>query len=404
MNRLTITDLEHGVAIPCGTQNRIPAAAAALQRLGRRGMHYGWPGMTLTKDGDMLVSASERIHHVCPFGRLVTTRSKDRGRSWSEPQVIFDSTTDDRDVALNTMPDGTVLATWFSSASWMDGKWFGAWKTTEMPVEWQAMANRVTPDSLRAMARGWLRRSKDGGQTWEEEIYPTIIGQHAGPTSLADGSLVYLGPLRDETGKKVVATRSLDSGKTWQIIGEIPGISHTNPEHTRAATTINENHVIETAPGSLLAAFRTHVASPPDTPFDERLSAHTLHFTRSSDSGCTWSIPEDSGVPGYPPYLLRLQSGAILCVFSNRCKPRSIRTIVSYDNGKSWDIKNTHILRELDYPADMGYPVAVETAPGEVFCIYYAIPELNHPGYDNLDMNQWGILSVRFKTRAPASY
>ncbi|MCA1810168.1 MAG: sialidase family protein [Kiritimatiellia bacterium] len=415
MAKLKPRDLEHGVVIPCGEEQRIPAAAAWAQSKGLRGMHYGWPGLTRTRAGDLLVGASERHVHIDPFGREVVVRSTDNGRTWSAPEVIFDSLTDDRDIALNTLPDGTVVATWFSSAAWASDE------AVQKHPEWKPMRESLNTDTLRALARGWLRRSHDGGRTWEERIYPTLVGQHAGPSPLANGDLIYLGPYRSPhpefndrnnqgQGKTVLAaTRSSDGGCSWELIGAVPGAFKTDPATGKVATILNENHVLELEPGRLLAAFRiqpdacAEAGGPSDPRFQACpwLAGKTLHFAHSEDGGRRWSAPEDSGVFGFPPYLLRLRSGPILCVFADRVVPRTIRCMLSYDHGRSWDRSNVHILRQFDdfshFAPDMGYPVAVETESGEVLCIYYAIPKHDQTGYAELDMNAWGILSTRFK-------
>lgn len=378
MSKPELREIEHGVVIPCGEENVIPASRAWAQEQGIRGMHYGWPGLTRTKEGDLLVGASQRIRHIDPYGREVVAHSSDKGRTWSAPEVIFDSVTDDRDQALNTLPDGTVIFTWFSSS---------AWAKNFMRPAWQPMLDRVTPDTLNALARGWLRRSTDGGRTWEDRVYPTIVGQHAGPTPLSNGDIIYLGPLRREPGEDVVmaATRSSDGGRTWQIIGEVPSATVQNPETGATSTILNENHVIELRPGELLGAFR--IAGDP----------RNIHIAHSSDGGCTWSEAKDTGVYGFPPYLVKLSSGRILCVYSDRREPRTIRAMFSDDEGKSWDAEHLPIIRQLDVTADMGYPVALELSPGEVLCVYYAIPKADQPGYGELDMNEWGILSTRFR-------
>lgn len=383
MTKVEVHEMTHGVVIPCGDENRIPAAAAWAREEGIRGMHYGWPGMTRTQAGDLLVGASQRLIHVDPFGRVVVVRSTDDGHTWSAPEVVFDSLTDDRDVALNTLPDSTVVASWFSSSAWAKGN---------VRPAWQPMLDRLTPDTLRALAgyhgtRGWLRRSTDGGRTWDQRVYPMLVGPHAGPTPLANGDLIYCGPYRDDVRDKVIsaATLSTDGGRTWQIIGEVPGGFAADPETGAMRTNLNENHVIETAPGRLLGAFRVY-----DEP-------RTIHMSHSADGGRTWTPARDLGVYGFPPYLLRLHSGVILCVCADRREPRTVRALFSYDDGVTWDTDNIHTLRQFEFMADMGYPVAVEMSPGEVLCVYYAVPKHREPGYDQLDMNQWGILSTRLR-------
>lgn len=393
--KMTVSKIEHGTVIPCGEACRIPAAAEALRLGGRRGMHYGWPGITRTREGDLLVSASERAEHICPFGRGVVVRSTDNGRTWSEPAVVFDSVTDDRDIAVNTLPDGTVVATWFSSRSWAE-------KAVDHPG-WAPMLERTTPDTLAALSRGWLRRSADGGRTWEERVYPTIVGQHAGPAVLSNGDLVYLGPRRDGPQTVMAVTRSTDGGRTWALEGEVPPRTAGVPGGGRV--TFNENHVLEVSPGRLLAVFRCADAAAAGLP-------HDVHLSRSEDGGRTWSEPEDLGVYGYPAGLVKIDENRLACVFSSRqCAawpgPRAIRAIFSHDGGRSWDAAGVQVIREFDFPCDMGYPVAVPGGPGEVFCIYYAVPSCRDrdgegrlimmPGYDKLDMNEWGILSTRFR-------
>ena len=73
--------VEHGVVMSHAPPDLFPEAVEAAKKLGMRSVHYGWPGITRTKDGDILVSASERVVHVDPFGRGVIVRSTDEGRT-----------------------------------------------------------------------------------------------------------------------------------------------------------------------------------------------------------------------------------------------------------------------------------------------------------------------------------
>ena len=381
MSDLTISEIEHDVVIPCGPTERLPEAAETVRALGLRMLHYGWPGMTRTQEGELLVAASERILHVDPYGREALARSADNGRTWSAPETLYDSATDDRDIALNVLPDGSVVATWFSSMEWAQPG-----RLATRP-EWEPLRKRLGPDTLRALSRGWLRRSPDHGRTWEERVYPTPVGQHAGPTPLSNGDMLYCGPYHLEDGSEMVAALSSDRGRTWRIAGRIPSRRVEDPETGARLSWFNENHSIEIAPGRIITALRT------------RGEPRNVYLTRSNDGARTWSDPEDLGVYGFPPYLLRLASGVIVCVFSDRREPRSIRAIVSRDGGDAWDVDNVLTLRELSLGSgvDMGYPVAVETEPDEVFCIYYAVPKPQVQQEQELDPANWGILSSRFR-------
>lgn len=389
-SRLTLGHVEHGVAIPARSTDCLPAAKATVEALGIRMTYLGWPGLTQTDEGDLLVSGSEHVLHVDPFGRDLVARSSDGGRTWSEPEVVFDSVTDDRDMALNRLPDGTIVATWFSSDVWARPKPF-PW----MRPEWESLREWMKPDTLKAMHRGWLRRSTDGGRTWERLIHPTLVGQHAGPTPLSDGGLLYLGRYEVEDGSKMVATRSDDGGRTWRIISELPVPRFFDEVTQKHWSAMGENHVVETRSGHLVAAFR---GSPECT-------TPNVHVARSNDNGITWSETQDTGAFGHPPYLLRLKSGVLVCLFSQRGEPARIAAMFSYDEGASWDVD--HILTLAESPAasgiDMGYPVAVETEPNELFCVYYSSPTLKAEDYAALDPAEYGIRSARIQfVSAPA--
>jgi len=380
MSSMRIVECEHGVVMSCPGGGRIPAGVESAREFGMRYQHYGWPGITRTLDGDILVSASERVRHVDPFGREVISRSSDGGRTWTDPEVIFDSISDDRDHAVNTLPDGTVVSTWFGSM---------AWTTTGYKLpEWDEIEKRIKPDTLRALSRGWLRRSHDGGRTWEAAVYPTIVGQHAGPSVLANGDMIYCGPAPADDGNRLVATRSSDRGRSWSIVGEIPGPRVKNEEAGLFQTVLNESHALELGPDNILCVFRGSGGQ------------HNIHMTRTSDGGRTWTEPQDIGVYGFPSYLIRLQAGPILCVFGDRRQPQAIRVVLSYDDGATWDTDNVLAVREFAYRADMGYPVSLEITPGEVLCVYYSMPDPGNEGYEDLGPVDAGILSTRIRLRS----
>jgi hypothetical protein len=381
---LRIKNIEHGVAIPAGAPDRNPQARPTVDALGLRMMYYGWPGLTTTTQGDLLLSACEQVLHVTPYGREVIARSSDGGRTWPQPQVMYDSVTDDRDIALNRMPDGVIIATWFSSDIWARPRPF-PW----MRPEWEPLRDTIKPDTFRALHRGWLRRSTDGGRTWEQLIHPTLVGQHAGPCPLHNGDLLYLGRYPLEDGNQMVATLSRDGGRTWSILAELPVPRFYEEISKKRWSELGENHALEVAPGRIVAAFR----AAPD--------AHmpNVYVATSADSGRTWTPARDTGLFGHPPFLLKLHSGVLLCLTSQRGNPQRIVAMASYDLGQTWDLNNLLVLTERHGTEglDMGYPVAVETAPNEIFCVYYSSPTPRSPHYQSEDPQQHGIRSIRIQ-------
>lgn len=391
----------HGTVMSHAGADRIPAATESARKMGLKFQHYGWPGITKTKEGDILVSASERILHIDPFGRAVVARSSDGGHTWSEPATVFDSETDDRDSQLLTLKDGTVACSWFSSKAWFDRNVCnlpeyreelkkkpdtpGLKRRVAAFEDWKKLSDNIKPDTLQALAGGWLRRSPDGGRTWEKEVYATIVGQHAGPSLLSNGDMIQCGPVSaGPNRRRLVAAKSPDGGLTWSVTGEIPCSMIKNENTGFLQTQFDESHTLEVAPGRIICAFRSNLPG-------------NVYIARSDDDGKNWTVPEDIGFYGYPPYLLRLSTGPILCLGGDRRAPQAIRGVLSYDDGKTWDDKNILTLREFAKVTDMGYPVAVEVNPGEIFCAYYSVPVVDQtPDYERYDPNQAGILFTRF--------
>lgn len=314
---------------------------------------YAWPGLTRINERELLVSASERKSHHGPEGRTVVIRSTDNGQTWQLPQELYNSELDDRDANLLTMPDGTLVLTSFTNDQFMDGK-------ETYPPEWRARTERVTGKMREELLGPWSLRSFDGGTTWETVPNRLPLGAHAGPSLLSDGSLIYIGHMPAEDGILMGVTKSFDAGKTWEVIGNVPGERVIN-ENGVLWPILNENHVLEISPGKLISMFR----SAPD-------GSKQLFQSNSEDNGKTWSEPVETPIWGYPPHLLRLQSGPILCSYGHRRKPYGIRAVLSYDDGKTWDLDN--IIRVYEWPEnppDQGYPVAVELSPGEMYTVFY---------------------------------
>jgi sialidase-1 len=340
--KLTAHNIEHGVV------------AARPDQM------YGWPGITRTADGDIVVSASERIYHTGPQSRTVVMRSADGGRTWTLPQEVYNSETDDRDASLRTMPDGTIVLTSFSSTDWVPHVVSGEFCAGRIVPErwlsqWQGIVERMglTEEGL---PRPWLMRSEDGGRTWGPPV-DTPTGQHSGPAALADGRLIYIGTGLVEMAEPIVAWESSDQGDTWETVGEIPRAADLPEE-----TWLIENHLVETSPGRLVALFRAE-----GCPWEDQY----MYQSNSNDFGRNWSVAEKLPVWGYPPHLLKLSSGAILCSYSYRDRPPSIRAMISYDEGATWDYENMMTLHDLPVEHDFGYPVTTELAPGEMVTVWY---------------------------------
>ena len=372
-------------------ENDMPLTAGDFQHgvvAARPDQMYGWPGITLTADNEILVAASERIYHVSPQGRTVVMRSADGGKTWSLPQEIYNSEQDDRDVNLLTMSDGTIVLTAVSTTDWVpyviNGKFVEGTAIPEpWQTHWEAMVKRMGLTEELPLYY-WLMRSPDGGRTWTGPIdTPTI--QHAGPSVLDDGRLIYV--MEDMAHEPAVMSvwQSTDKGDTWQQISEMP-------RSAEAATLgLSENHLVETSPGNLVVMFR----SGSDDWNDQYLCR-----SQSYDAGRTWSPIHRLSVWGQPPHLTKLSSGALLCTYGHRREPLSIRAMLSYDDGQTWDHENLITLHELPVPHDFGYPVSVEPTPGRIVTVWYLNKKYvqRDGGFIHLPYveDAGGIMSVRW--------
>ena len=329
----------------------------------RPGQMYAWPGITKAANGDILVAASERKFHMCPFGREVIIRSKDDGKSWSLPEEVYNSELDDRDANLLKLNDDTIILSWFSSTAFKD--------------IWRERFENISSDSIDKLTGTWIIKSFDNGLTWEREKSRIPVGIHISPVQLSDDSLITIGP-ENPNGSSMSVYKSDDQGINWYKTNEIEGYP-----------ILNENHVIETEPGCLLALIR---------------SRDFLYKTTSKDYGKTWTKTEATQIWGFPAQMLKLRDNRILCSYSCRKPPYSIKAVLSNDNGKTWDTDNTIILYSFEDEPDMGYPSSIELDNNEIFTVFYVsrrdenLPESHlkhHPQI--IGSSPEGIISVRFK-------
>lgn len=332
---------------------------------------YGWPGITRAANGDIIVAASERKSHMCPYGREVIIRSKDNGGSWSLPQEVYNSELDDRDANIITLKDGTLVLSWFTSTAFEH-------------YSWKERAARVTEQMRRELMGTWMLKSHDHGENWDAKPLRIPVGMHISPTQLSDGSLLSIGwegLFQDGAQKTLCCYQSNDLGESWNKT-----FTFDCPQKD-GLPVLNENHVLEIAPGKLIAMFRK--------------CGDFLYQASSSDYGKNWTTPQQTEIWGYPPHLIKLGDGRILCVYGHRRNPYSIRGVISADNGQTWDIDNIFTIYEWKDELDMGYPVSLEVAPGEILTVFYCNRRdevsTNTPEPWKTSNAQDGILSVRYR-------
>jgi len=239
----------------------------------------------------------------------------------------------------------------------------------------RGVAVKEWPDGhISACYRVYLRRKGAGDTKWTEghvELPPfASMGGFGRGCVLRDGTIlkpVYGINTVDDPTSRAWVLRSTDEGKSWQLIDMAFDGVHT----------FNEAELLLLPNGRVLAMIRaqggTSKAPPRHSGF--------LWQTHSDDAGRTWAPPRMTDMWGYPPHLLLLSQGTVLCTYGYRRKPYGIRACFSSDGGETWHTANEVILRHDALPegpgagrgggGDLGYPRSVELSDGTIFTVYY---------------------------------
>lgn len=310
--------------------------------------YLGWPTIAKTREGELIIAYSgDRDSHVCPWGKTHIIRSNNNGVTWSDPEEVNNTPLDDRDAGIIETDKGTLLVSWFTSLAYASPTWKWAYQ------KYNRVAEKI-PDYLKKKWLGnWVRRSNDGGKTWEEPSRTLVTAPH-GPIQLKDGRLLYLGTGRWKGQYSVIAEESRDDGISWEPISVVP------PFDDRTAG-FSEPHVVELKSGKLIGMIRYE---PKDS------SGSYLMQTESNDAGKTWTKPHKTPMWGYPPHLIELSNGWVLVVYGHRREIYSERACISKDEGKTWEIDKEIILAEA-YNGDLGYPASVQLNDGSIITVFY---------------------------------
>lgn len=329
--------------------------------------YQGWPTVAKDANGILYVAVSgHRLGHVCPFGKNYLYISKDEGKTWSVPLVVNDTAHDDRDGGLCAWGDGNLLMTWFhndrqlyrSRAQLAEDQPINN-GAAAMPISYAAydMWDKLPAERMQEEC-AFVRRSHDGGMTWDK---PTVVNFSAphGPTRTADGRLLYAGSHWDADGHRSISLmESKDGGLSWTKISDVPQLPHDD------ASDPCEPHSIQLPNGDIILVIRSWRTE------SQKLN---LYFTRSTDGGKTFPVPQPiEGLYGAPGHLLLHSSGAIILSYGVRFsddKPIGSYARVSYDNGETWGEEFM-----VGRPAaiwDHGYPSTVELSDGSLYTVYY---------------------------------
>lgn len=317
--------------------------------------YHGWSTLVRRRNGELLVAYSgSRESHVCPFGRVELIRSSGDGEKWTWPEVVMDTAIDDRDAGICETASGSLLVTTFTSLAFQQTRTQATGWPEARKARWDAAARRGSQEQFQSLLGTWMLRSTDGGMTWSTPFAVPVNSPH-GPSSLADGRLLYAGKQLWSAGKKVGVCESSDDGQTWRWIADIAARPGDNVED------YHELHQVQAADGRIVVHIRNH----------NRQNARETLQCESTDGGKTWSVPRPLGVWGLPSHLLRLRNGTLVMSYGYRREPFGNQVRISRDHGQTWS--DPLVLTADGAGVDLGYPATVELADGRLLTVWYEL-------------------------------
>jgi len=327
-----------------------------------RGQYCAWPSVVRAANGDLIVMFTRTEEHLGPDGAILGARSTDNGGSWQSPFVIYNTPIDDRESGITLLADGTIVAHLWSTFHTRAGYAALAPLSYERSTldRWSAL---VDAPGYRACAKSegaWTILSRDHGRTW------------SGPVNGCDA---VHGGVQLRTGTLLVASYRLDSPRIGVYSAMTPGMKFTRIASIESPTAdsvgFGEPHLLQMSSGRVIMLIRATALR-----YDDMSPRCVLWETYSDDNGETWVRPFRTPLWGFPPHLLQVSDGRILCSYGYRRPPFGERACIS-DDGITWDVKNEIVLRDDAPNGDLGYPASVELGPGRILTVYY---QPNVPG------------------------
>lgn len=228
------------------------------------------------------------------------------------------------------------------------------------------------PGVLSVCYRAGMKRSRDGGATWEigeiklprfmPDLRPMMMG-----IALQDGTFLY--PMYgryDIKKEKYVSSfvlRTTDGGDTWEIhtIANAMNGYFDKSARGEAANGFNETSLVEAPNGNVVAVIRT-------------TDQIELWTATSKDGGKTWSEPRDSCMRGSAPFCVKTRDGYLVCIHGRREERlfpdgTGMYAGISKDNGQTW---HSICIEDDGLQFVDSYAQAVALPEGKVFTIYTA--------------------------------
>jgi hypothetical protein len=288
-------------------------------------------------NGDVLLASGDQM-----------LRSKDRGRTWSEPEVLpsFLGVVGDLGNCMFRAKDGRLLVQIIRGADNPDTNnppTILMSESVDNGVNWsEPIASTVEsgwPESVKLYPGGSIIQNDDG--TLIRFLYGAVLDGRD------NGSIATWG---NWTKYKALAIRSSDGGKSWSKPIELDRPAFT-AQDTRGTISgsLDFTEVAGVALGNRVMTLIRPVYSP------------YMWQCWSADSGANWDSAARTTFTGYGgPWLVRTQNGTLVC--GHRTPHFALH--LSSDGGLNWDEGTV-----IDYPA-WANGTALEVEPNLLLCSY----------------------------------
>jgi len=223
--------------------------------------------------------------------------------------------------------------------------------------------------------------SEDYGITWSHPVIIKVNGSDEAFASreqaieLEDGTILisaYTG-IANKTDNAYII-RSWDSGSTWRD-ATLLASDENGRKSVFQGISFNETSILNLGKGKIIALIRADSDYHTDDKYMAIGGIGQLFSSFSYNAGFSWTSPKPTGIFGQPAHLLKLSNGLILCTYGFRKSPFGIKAVVSDDNGMTWLIDKTIIIKEKCLFWDMGYPVSCQRDDGKIITVYYWVDE-----------------------------
>jgi len=293
--------------------------------------------------------------------RILSSRSGDGGRHWSEPRVLVDGPDSEGNLALGVLRDGTVLL---------------GYET------FQILRDKDGPPA-RYLAYQ-VMRSSDHGRSWSSPVKipddpeSLALASYSSVVQLPDGTVLmplyaYVEGEEGEASRKSSPRhfsylyRSRDGGRSWG-------------DRSLIAAGFNETNLVRLKSGKLLAAMREEQKPPGRSALAE-----------SSDGGRHWSRPRYvTGASQHPAGLLQMPDGTIVLSHGVRHPPYGAQALLSRDEGQTWDRTRKLMLGYHSWGGG-GYPCTIRLDSGHLLTLYYGNSRQGGQSFPFVEAVRWNL-------------